>query len=49
LLDRHFKTQGIQIATLNSANRTASYDNKAFNLLHTLFGGSTLRIYKKRV
>ena len=48
MLDRHFKTQGIQKTTLKNAKRTASYDNKALNLLHTFFGGPTLSIYKKK-
>jgi len=30
-----------------SAKRTASYDNRAFNLLHTFFRG-LLSIYKKK-
>jgi len=45
LLDRDFKTQGIQKNTLKSAKRTA-YDN-SIQLLHTFFGGQTLNIYKK--
>jgi len=48
MLDRHFNTQGIQKTSLKSAKRTASYDNKAFNLLHTLFGSPTLSIYEKK-
>jgi len=33
---------------LKSAKRTASCDNRAFNLLHTFFGGPTFNIYKKK-
>jgi len=48
MLDRHFETQGIQKKnTLKIAERTASYDNRAFNLLHTFFRGPSLNIYKK--
>jgi len=41
--------QRIQKTTCRSAKRTASYDNRAFNLLHTVFRGPTLSRNKKGV
>ena len=49
LLDRHFKTQGIQKNFWKGARTTASYDNRVFNFFHTVFQRRNLGIYTKNV